>query len=124
MSQGRATVEVDTDTTKRRILISNASVADLTATLKQLMVKFKCETPVKNKHLMINGELEDISPLRPKELEKINAKLNVENKNPTPRKNTTPVRRLQKRRILAERNGQLPKKEPAAKRLKFRVRNR
>ena len=69
---------------------------------------------------MLNGKIDEISPLRPKELEKINHKLDAANaKNPTPRKNTTPVRRLQKRRLLAERNGQLQKKESTSKKLKM-----
>lgn len=71
---------------------------------------------------MVNGNIDEISPLRPLDMDKINRKLENGNvKNPTPRKNTTPVRRLQKRRILAERNGLISKKEPISKKLKMTI---
>lgn len=123
ITSGKATIEAETDAGQRRILLSNASETDLRAVLKTLMVKFNClSTPLKNKHLMINGEVDEISPLRPQELEKVNQKIlraQNANKNPTPRKDTTPVRRLQKRRILAQKNGLLEKKGPLSKKLKL-----
>jgi DNA replication protein DnaC len=85
-----------------------------------LMIKYNCHTPIKNKHLMISDEVDEISPLRSKEFDEINKKLETAHaKNPTPTKNTTPVRRLQQRRILAQKNGLLAKKESASKRLKM-----
>ena len=88
---GKATIELDSDQGKRRFLISNASEEQLKDVLKLLLVKYNNQTPVKNKHLIIRGEVDEISPLRPRELEKVNLRLAAANqKQITPRKNTTP----------------------------------
>ncbi|CBY19601.1 unnamed protein product [Oikopleura dioica] len=108
---GKATIELDSDQGKRRFLISNASEEQLKDVLKLLLVKYNNQTPVKNKHLIIRGEVDEISPLRPKELEKVNLRLAAANKKElTPRKNTTPVRKLQQRRQVARKLGQLAAK--------------
>ena len=76
------------------------------------MIKHHAAPPIKRK--VDSGEVDEISPLRPKELSAINKKLvehhNCGPKTPT-KNNTTPVRRLKRRRLQAEKAGLVKPRE-------------
>ena len=82
----------------------------MTLEIRLLMIKHHTAPPIKR----TVGEIDEISPLRPTELKAINQKLvehhNVGNKTPT-KNNTTPVRRLKRRRLQAEKQGLIKKVE-------------
>jgi len=111
IKDGKATITFvnrgDREGHKRRFLVNNAPPGDLERTLRLLMIKHHAAPPIKRKNLGSN-EVDEISPLRPVELKAINQRL-VEhhqcgNKTPT-KNNTTPVRKLKRRRLQAEKQG-------------------
>ena len=104
LKDGKATLNFKDKTGPRRILLSNAPVSDLEKTLKLLMVKHKIAPASKIKPSLIKNAVDEISPIRPRELAEINSKLNKP-KDGTPTKNTTPVRKLKRRQRAATDQG-------------------
>ena len=103
MKDGKATLNFKDQNGNRRVLISNAPVSDLEKTLKLLMVKHKIAPASKIKPSLKDG-IDEISPIRPRELAEINGQLNKP-KDGTPTKNTTPVRKLKRRQRAAADQG-------------------
>ena len=107
IKQGKATLTFISDGATRRLMIKNAPPGDLEKTVRLLMIKHHVAAPVKR---VLSGDVDEISPLRPAEMNKINQKLNqhhqVVPKTPT-KNNTTPVRKLKRRRLQAEKAGLL-----------------
>ena len=104
LKDGKATINFKDKTGNRRVLISNAPVSDLEKTLKLLMVKHKIAPASKIKPSLIKDGVDEISPIRPRELAEINGQLNKP-KDGTPTKNTTPVRKLKRRQRAAADQG-------------------
>ena len=102
----------------KRILISNAAPNDLEKALKLLMVKHHCQQDRMSqlKKPNISNQIDEISPLRPKELDAVNKKIN-QKCDKTPTKDKTPIRRLKKRRLAAEEKGIIQKRLTTPKKI-------